>query len=451
MTDNVTRGVLGAVGLPISGGWLRMEKNPKLNGAEAARTYRDIRVSEPAAAAFMNAALSLLRTDLQVTPGGSSDGDKEAAAWLETSLGQMAQPLPVILRQCYSFLWAGWDIHETEYRRDDAGRVAWASLHLRRQETLSRWLYDDAGGQVQGLVQRPAPDYRERLIPSTRYIHVTSDETEGSPEGLSLYRGIYRPWRIVSNLEMLMGIALERFGTGVPVFELGEGVSLSAADETVLQDAIAALRQNEEAGVITPAGVTFKFASSPGLSASDYLEVIRYLRLVMLSTMLADFLGLGTQSGGGAYALGQDKSELFLLALNTYQDRVTEALNRQGVRPLFRYRANQFPGMTAPPLLSLPSVKRYDLTSLGTFMNVLNSLGGLTLSAEDEAHLRRISDLIDKDVPTILRERAEAEERAREAQDARPQGEPPPMAEEDATPAGGDDDPRDDAGEKEAE
>jgi hypothetical protein len=411
MTDTTpARAPIGAVGLPISGGWLRMDRNPKLNGAEAARTYREIRVSEPAASAFMNAALSLLRTDLQVVPGGSKDGDKKAAEWLQQSLDGMRQPVATALRQMYSFLWAGWDVHEPVYRRDDAGRVAWADIQIRRQETLSRWLYDDAdGGQVTGFVQRPAPDYRERPIPAERYIHLVSDETEGSPEGLSLYRGIYRSWRIVSNLEVLLGIALERFGTGVPVFEVGEGVTMDAADELILQDAIASLRQNEEAGVITPAGVTFRFASSPGLAAGDYLETIRYLRLVMLSTMLADFLGLGTQSGGGAYALGQDKSELFLLALNTYQDRATEALNRQGVRRLFRYPANRFPGMTAPPRLELPAVRRYDLNALGTFMTVLNNLGLITPSPADEAHLRRISDLLDKDEATILKERAEVQ------------------------------------------
>lgn len=434
----------GAVGLPISGGWLRMETNPKLNGAQAARTYREIRVNEPAAAAFMNACLSLLRTDVQVVAGGSTDGDKEAAAWLEASLGQMRQPLPAVLRQMYSFLWAGWDIHEVATRRDDEGRVAWADLQIRRQETLERWIYDEAdGGQVVGMVQRPAPDYRVRQLAASNYVHVTSDETEGSPEGLSLYRGIYRPWRIVSNLEVLLGISLERFGTGVPVFELGEGVTLSTDDEDTLQAAISGLRQNEEAGVITPAGVTFRFASSPGLNAGDYLETIRYLRLVMLSTMLADFLGLGTQSGGGAYALGQDKSELFLLALNTYQDRVTEALNRQAVRRLFRYRANEFRGMTAPPTLSLPAVKRYDLNSLGTFMTVLNGLGGLTLSPDDEAHLRRISDLMDKDVPTILKERAEAEA-AEPAMPTGLPGEPTPQQPTEQPEAAQDSDPEDD-------
>lgn len=403
--------IRGAVGLPISGGWLRMERNPKLNGAEAARTYRDIRTSEPAAAAFMNAALSLLRTDIQVVPGGNSDGDKRAAEWLQQSLDGMRQPIASILRQQYSFLWAGWDIHEIVYRRDDAGRVAWGDLQIRRQETLARWIYDDAdGGQVVGMVQRPAPDYRERQLPAESYVHIVSDETDGSPEGMSLYRGIYRPWRILSNLEVLHGIALERFGTGVPVFELGESVGLTPDDEQTLQDAIASLRQNEEAGVITPAGVTFRFAESPGLSSGDYLETVRYLRLVILSTMLADFLGLGTQSSSGAFALGQDKSELFLLALNTYQDRVTDALNRQAVRKLFRYPANRFPGMTKPPILSLPAVRRYDLQSLSTFMSVLNNMNLLTPSPADEAHLRRISDLLDKDEATIVAERAAHEQ-----------------------------------------
>lgn len=434
------RGVIGAVGLPISGGRLHLGPNQRLNGPEAIRVYRQMRVDEPACAAFTNAALSLLRTDLSVQPGGPSRGDAEAAAWLEVGLGQMRQGMATILRQMYSLVYLGWSIHELQYRRDDAGRVAWADIGLRRQETLHRWVYDDAdGGQIVGFEQRPPPRYDLAAIPLSQAVHIVSDDADASPEGLSVYRGIYRPWRITANLEMLMGIALERFGTGVPVFEIGAGVQLSDADEETLQDAITALRQNEEAGVITPEGVSFRFAESPGLRASDYLETIRYLRVVMLAAMGADFIALGTQAAGGAYALGQDKSELFLLALNTVQDRVVEALNRQAVRQLFRYPANRFPGMTAPPVLSLPAVKRYDLAALGSLIALLDRVGGLTLSPADEAWIRRISDLMDKDEATIVAERKEAAATTPELET------PAPAPEAAADAARPDDDPADDA------
>jgi hypothetical protein len=36
--------------------------------------------------------------------------------------------------------------------------------------------------------------------------------------------------------------------------------------------------------------------------------------------------------------------------------------------------------MTAPPRLSLPAVKRYDLTQIGALMELLHRIGGLTMS-----------------------------------------------------------------------
>jgi hypothetical protein len=144
---------------------------------------------------------------------------------------------------------------------------------LRRQESIERWMTLPDSGVVTGLVQRPAPDYRIRLIPIERAIHVVADDSEGSPEGMSALRGMYRHAYMVRNLEMLLGIALERFGTGLPLFEVDESVRtrLDASDEALLQDAISALRQNEYAGGVLPPGVRFRFANSPGLDAMTYV------------------------------------------------------------------------------------------------------------------------------------------------------------------------------------
>jgi hypothetical protein len=396
----------GATGLPLFNGRLSLDQNPKLRGRQGTKVFQEMRSDEPAARAFLNAAGSLLRTDLGVEPGGPKRADKQAAVFLEACLADM--DIPQALRQMHAILWAGWSFHEVVYTRRDDGRVGWAKWALRRQETLERW--EVKAGEIDALVQRPAPDYQLRTIPLNRAIHIVADDSEGSPEGFSPLRGMYRQWFFVKNLELLLGIALERFGTGVPVFEAGEGVgTLTAADEAALQAAISGLKQNEEAGVITPRGFTFRFADSPGLSATDYLEVIRYMRVAMLSTVLADFIALGTGVTGGAYALGKDKSELFLLALNSVQDRILDAINRQAVRRLFlNANAGAFGKLTALPKLVLPPVKRYDLAGLGTFAELLERIGAFHPTPEDEEFFRKVSDLPDKDLAELreLHERA---------------------------------------------
>ena len=295
---------IGSVSLPLYAGYLRLDPDAfgRLNGAEAIRVYRDMRYNEPSAAAFVNACNTLLHHNVDVLPAGNTDGDKIAAELLHAALQSVQPGIGAAIRQMYSVIWAGWDLHEVTYKRTKSGRIVWSEWGLRRQDSLQRWLTDpNDGAKVVGMEQRPAPDFRLREIPLSRAIHIVADDTEGSPEGLSALRGMYRPWYMVKNIELLMGSALERFGTGIPVFELDADrtAKLTPEDEAVLQNAIAGLRQNEEAGVITPSGVSFKFASSPGLGASDYLDVIQYLRTVMLTTVLADFIALGTASGGG--------------------------------------------------------------------------------------------------------------------------------------------------------
>lgn len=401
---------IGALGLPLYSGYLRLDPNPKLTGRQAAALYREMRYGEPAATAFYNAAVTLLPTSYDVQPGGKTDADLAAAEHLGACVEALEPALSTALRQQQSILWAGWCVQEPVYRRRPDGTVGWREWGLRRQDSLERWQTAGPGSaEVIGFIQRPAPDYRERVIPRERYLHTVADESEGSPEGLSPLRGMYKHWYMVRNIELFLGIALERFGTGLPVFEVAEGVTLTPTDEAVLEDALKALRQNEYAGVVTPRGVTFRFASSPGLRAGDYLQVIRYLRLVMLSTLMADFIGLGTQQAGGAYSLGRDKSELFLLGLNAYQQRMEDAINAQAVRRLYALpanRQNRFGAITAPPRLTLKPIKRYDLQALGQLMELLHRIGLFTPSPEDEAYMREISDLLNKSADQIRTERA---------------------------------------------
>lgn len=423
---------IGEVGLPLYSGYLRLDPNIKLQGLQAIRTFRQMAYDEPAARALLYAYGTLLHTEPVAQPGGSTDADKEAAALLQAFVEELNTPIATLLRQMRSALWAGWCIHEVILKPRDDGTVGWADWELRRQSSHQRWLVDPATGRMSGWEQRPEPSYTLHQIPLSRTIHMVADDGEGSPEGLSLMRGMYRPWHFTKNLELFMGIAAERFGSGLPVFKVAPGVILSQEDEDTLDAMGDALRQNERAWLRLPAGVDFTFAPSPGLDVSTYLEIIRYLRLVMLSTGMADFLGLGTQNGGGgAFALSKDKSELFLLALNAYQDREMDAISRQAVARLFglpRNRVNRYGAITKPPRLTLPAVKRYDLEALGSFLGTLQSAMAWTPTPEDEAHFRTISDMLDM-TPGQIRE---ARKEAQAAMPAQPRDEAPPS--EDDTP-----------------
>lgn len=421
------RAEIGSPGLPIFSGLITMDPNKKLRGREAIRIFREMAYDEPAASAFLGACRNLLRTDYQVVPGGTSEGDKQAAAFVEECLDDMRESAQTQTRQLYSMLWAGYAYHELVWKRREDGRVGWGAWAIRRQESFDRWQYDTRKNVITGWTQRPAPTFELRTIPIQKAIHVVSDDAEGSPEGMSLLRPMYRQWYFCKNVELLMGISLERFGTGIPVFSQAEGNTVQLDKDsdafTLLEDMAASLRQNEEAYVIEPWGWRFRFEPSPGLDTKTFLEAIMRYRLYMLQTALADFIMLGSDSG--SFALGKDKSDLFLLALNGIQERMVDALNRQAVDRLMRYNAGAFGALENPPKLTLPAIRKYDLEQLGGFAEILHRIGAFHVTPEDEALFRKISDLADakpEDLePLFKQDKADAAKaRAKEASAARP-------------------------------
>jgi hypothetical protein len=396
------------VGLPIFNGYVSLDLNPKLRGAGAAKIYREMILDEPAAGAFVGACNTLLRTDVQVTPGGSTDRDKQAAEFLEQCLQDMRDDLATSMRRCYSVIPFGWVVQELVYKRRGPnaskfpdGRVGWAGWGFRRQESLHKW-GNDTNGTVTEFQQRPAPSYDVRVLPLNKCIHLVADDTEGSPEGRSALRGMYRQAYFVKNFELLFGIALERFGTGIPVFKQTESGTVTEAHLEMFDQIARALRQNEEAYIRVPFGYDFTFAPSPGLEAATYLDAITRFRTWALSTALAEFIALGT-GDTGSFALGKSKIDLFLKALTGYQDRICAAIQRQAVARLFKY--NDFGKLTDLPHVTLPAVREYDLQGLATFAEILERVGVFHPTPQDEEAMRRFSDLPDlplKDIQALF-------------------------------------------------
>lgn len=407
-----TRTEKGAVGLPLFSGRLSLDLNTRLRWPRAGLIYRDMLDNSPPAAALWTAIRTLLRTDVQVVPGGSTDADKQAKETVESALGDLREPLATSLRQMASASLYGFCIHETVFKRRADGYVGWASWGLRRQETLERW-ETDKSGRVAGFTQRPAPSYQLATIwtqPGPRPsntgtgMHLVADDSDGSPEGRGALRPMYRYWYMVTQFELLAGIGVER-GVGFPVFERTDEPSVALTEEQL--DNIAAqaeaIRQNEQAYILLPPGLKFRFAEMPGVNAQSYLNFIQRYNVWMLATALAEFVALGTGESSGSRALGGNKIDLFLKSLTGFQDRICETISRQAIIPLCKYNGwvPGKEGITDYPRVTLPAVKEYDLGKLGAFIQQLRGAGAFHPTPEDEEWLRKISDLLDVDIQVL--------------------------------------------------
>ena len=430
-----TAAELGRSGLPIFSGRISLDKNPRLRWPQAGKIYREMLDNEPAAAALWTAARTLLRTDVQVDAGGTDDRHKRAAAHVEACLGDMRDSLDTKLKQQTSAMFYGFDVHELVYKRRPDGTVGWADWAIRRQESLERW-GQDTKGRIDAFVQRPAPDYRVTSIPLKKCIHTIADDSDGSPEGRGALRPMYRYWYMVTQFELLAGIGLER-GVGFPVFqrvEAGTPIQLTEAQEDDLAAQAEAIRQHEQAYVLLPPGIQFRFEPMPGVEASSYLAFIQNFRIWMLSTSLAEFIALGT-GDTGSFALGKSKIDLFLKALTGFQNKLCDTINRQAIPQLMKY--NGWGDLDEYPKVSLPAVREYDLNMIANFAKTLHDMEAFHATPEDEEWMRKISDLHDIDLKTLINLHNADEQEAPEPDDD--------LMLEDATPEESDDAMEEDA------
>jgi len=143
-----------------------------------------------------------------------------------------------------------------------------------------------------------------------------------------------------------------------------------------------ALVADEKQFVSVPDTVKFRLESAQNSGAEALLNTIKYYRLLMLQTMLADFINLGVGSTG-SWALGSDKSQLFLMAVDGFLDRMATVVNRFAVPRLMAYGVHR---AAARPSLVHTRVEKPALAQLGSWLQQVSSL--LTWTEEDESWIR---------------------------------------------------------------
>lgn len=272
----------------------------------------------------------------------------------------------------------------------DDGKIGWRKIAIRAQESLYKWEFDNEGG-VNALLQRPWPDYDERRIPLSRSLLFRTMIRKGNPEGKSVLRTAYRAWYFKNRLETIEGIGVERDLAGLPVAWVPAkwltGETLSAAESaalTAIKKMVVRIRRDEQEGVVFPLAYDkqghkvydLTLLSSGGSRQFDTGKIIERYDQRIAMTVLADFILLGHQKVG-SFALSNDKTNLFSLALGAWLDLIQEVLNRYAVPRLLRL--NAFPRLlqkdVKPPRIMHGDVETPDLAELGDYITKLAGTG----------------------------------------------------------------------------
>jgi hypothetical protein len=435
---------LGATGLKQWSGIVREELLPKLMGSQGLKVYQEMSDNNPIIKASLQAIdLTVRQVKWRVEAPGPKAEDKEATAYVESIKEDMAHTWPDHISEAMTMLPFGYSLFEIVYKkrngptkdphtssRFDDGRIGVRKLAIRAQDSLYRWQFDATGG-IQGMIQRPPPDYWERAIPIDKALLYRTTIRKGNPEGVSILRGAYRPWFFSKRIEEIQGVGVERDLAGLPVAFVPPsimGANASAADKAVyerVKKIVVNIRNDDQAGIVMPqvydaAGhklFDLTLMTSGGRRNFDTSAILTYYDQRIAMSMMTDFLLLG-HAAVGTYSLGESKMGVFSTAISTYLDSIADVLNRYLVPRLFAlngWTLDKLPTFVHEPVESV------DLIQMGNYIGALAKSGmSLFPNPELEEYLKRAARLPSAPAP-------ETAEQARE-QDAAPEtpGTPPP-------------------------
>lgn len=427
---------LGASGLNVASGTVQEELHPNLQGRKAIETWRLMTDSDAVVGAVMFAIEMLVRqVEWRVDKEDAKDADAE---FLESVMDDMSMSWGDFISEAFSMLPYGWAFHEIVYKKRlghqksgaklpsskyNDGKVGWRKLPLRAQESLDRWQFNDDDGSVQAMVQKPPPDFTDRVIPMEKGLLFRTKVYKGNPEGRSVLRSAYVSWFYKKRIQQIEGTGIERDLAGFPVFWLP--AEFMADDATSAQKSVLNafnelgknIRRDKQEHMIMPLAYDqngnkaydFTLTNAGGTRTFNTSEIIaRYNKEIAMS-VLADFILLGHENVG-SFALSDDKTDLFAVALGTFLDSIQDVLNRYAVPRLFELNSMPVENL---PKIAHGDIESPDLTKLGTYIGALVNAGVPLFPDEElEAHMRKIAGLpeLSEEVKQQREERAQAEE-----------------------------------------
>lgn len=409
----------GSSGLSRYGGHLTDNTIMALQGSRGRRTFREMADSDPIVGALLFTIDMLIRqVRWFVEPADEEEPQsEEAVIFVDSALNDMDRPFKDIVSEILSMLQYGWAYHELVFKLrqgpDGAppsqftdNRIGWHKVAGRNQETLDRWIFDEAGDLL-GMVQSAPPMYREVFIPVSKALHFRTTARYNSPEGRSILQNAYRPWYIKKNIENIQAIGVERDLAGLPILGVPAEYLSSDADQTKtdlvneMKGLLRNIRRDEQEGIIYPlmydeqGNKLFELGllSTGGRRQFDTTGIITYYDSRMAMTSMADFILLGHEIHG-SFSLSENKTELLSTALAAFMDVIADQFNRRAIPQLLELNGIK---MERPPRIMHGDIESLELGQLGTYVQQLFGAGLTFNEPEVVNYLRRQAGIPEKD------------------------------------------------------
>lgn len=415
MLNYKTMNEYGSVGQKKYAGIFMEEFLTELQGQKGIEAFKEMTDNDDIVGSLLFAIEMLIRqVTWQIEAQGKNKIDKEAADFIKSCLDDMQDTWQDTLSEILSFLPFGWSYHEICYKRRMGnnknkylkskyydGLIGWRKLPIRSQDTLWRWEYNQEDELV-GMSQMPPPTFQICSIPLDKALHFRTKSRKNNPEGRSILRNAYRLYYFKRRFQEIEGIGIERDLAGLPMIQPPEGVNIWDMDDADMVHALAYaenlvknIRRDEKEGIVLPNGWTFSLVNGGSRRQFEIGSVIERIDSRIAMTCMADFVLLGHQQTG-SFALSNDKTELFSVALGTYLDIICEVFNSQAIPKLIDLNGEHFKGITDYPKLKHSDIEKPNLIEISTYLEKMVGLGIIEPDENLEEFVRDVGSLPSK-------------------------------------------------------
>lgn len=432
---------LGVTGLNRDAtGIITEEFLPQLTQDKGRQVYQEMRDNDPVVGGILFAIDMLVRQiDWRVEPFEQDPTYQEDAEFVRQCMDDMSHTWDDFISEVFSMAVFGWSYHEIVYKKRNGfvknspgatsryndGKIGWRKLPIRAQVTRHRWVFDKQGG-VQGMVQLAPPDYKMQLIPIEKALLFKTKSFKNNPEGRSILRNAYRPWYFKKRIEEIEGIGMERDLAGLPAAWVDPRIMQTDAtveEKAFLQaikDLVVNVKRDQQEGIVFPLAYDangnklydFTLISSGGQRQFDTNAIINRYNQLIATSVMADFILLG-QDGGGSFALGSTKANMFALALGSWAESVAQIINQHAIPRLFDINnmdTEKLPTVTFRPIAA------HDLGEIGQFIVQVTGAGSEMFPDERlEEHLRQMAGF-PAPLPPEVRQKARQEKAEEDAE-----------------------------------
>lgn len=343
---------------------------------------------------------------------------------IEECMEDMEAPFVDYLCEALSIMTYGFSVHYKifKYRNQrgkygslfDDGRVGWAELPIRSQDTIREFKFDAEGRHLEFVIQdlnlvnhlysygadsKAQPLTSEYKMKRKRLLHFRHDVRRNNPEGRSPLRSCYEPWRYKQQIERFQAIGISRDLGGIPIMRLpAEYMSPNATDDKVavyemFKNIVRNLQFNEQAGLVLPTFYDdnsnqlfdFELLSNTGTKQYDTNAIINSYENKILMTYMADILKLG-QDASGSLALSDNKSTLLTTGIKAIIDEILQEFNNDLIPQTLVM--NGYKLSRDMPKIKLKEIDEVSLEELGDFVQKVSAAGMMEADEGAAEHFR---------------------------------------------------------------